>query len=176
MSRGFPHTEVPVESLTHWATRPDNIRSAVLNLAGIESDGVKNVNSGEHIPADPRIAGYWSEGFRSCAALILRDPDTGGVSFTHCWARDEATLRTMRRAPRAPSEAVLVYGSQTEPQYDIELFLGAKGLVYNTIHVETGTEPFSVLVDNTIGKIAVARVTPDYSVLQYQALNRGLAS
>ena len=91
--------------------------------------------------------------------------------MTHAWPREEALLSNMRKDP--PNESLLIYGTETEPQHYIELFLGARG-VLRIVRANTGSEPFGVLYHVPSQIISVIRRSPTLSAIQYQCIKTNI--
>lgn len=118
-----------------------------------------------------------SEGFGKCSGLVIRDRHTGMYTFSHLEPFADAwhdLMRTGQRDPvhwSSPHDAVLVYGSVSSRQYELERlmveeFWGPATL--RTINVETGGAHWGIVLYRTLGQLAVARKTPDHSVFRYQ--------
>lgn len=119
-----------------------------------------------------------SSGFGKCSGLVIRDSRTGVYTVSHLDPSADAWHEHMRTGHTdpvrwdAPRDAVLVYGSVSVRQCEIERlmtqgFWGSATL--RTINAETGGAHWGMALNRHLGHIAVVRKTPDHSVFRYQA-------
>ncbi len=119
-----------------------------------------------------------SEGFGKCSGLVIRDRETGTYTFSHLEPAADNWHNLMRTGERepvrwsSPHDAVLIYGSVSSKQYELERMMTEEfwgPATLRTIDVETGDTHWGMVLYRSLGQLAVVRKRPDHSVFRYQA-------
>lgn len=118
-----------------------------------------------------------SEGFSFCSGIILRNRTNGSFMFSHLEPSPDSfhdRLRTGYRDPvrwEDPHDAVLVYGSLSCPHFEIESLLLREfwgPATLRLVKAETGDTHWGLAYNGLMGRLALMRKKPDYSVFHYQ--------
>lgn len=124
---------------------------------------------------EPANAG--SEGFDKCSGLVIRDRTTGVHTFSHLEPFADAwhtLMQTGQRHPvrwSSPRDAVLVYGSVSSRQYELERLMAEEfwgPATLRIIEAETGDTHWGMVLYRSLGQLAVVRKKPDHTVFRYQ--------
>lgn len=147
----------------------------VLEISGsMEYVGQRQVRD-FHPDDTPANAG--SEGFGKCSGLVIHDSDTNAYTFSHLEPFADAwhnLMLTGQREPvrwSSPRDAVLIYGSVSSKQYELERlmtegFWGPASL--QIVEAETGGAHWGMVLYLSLGQLAVVRKTPDHSIFRYR--------
>lgn len=106
-----------------------------------------------------------SEGFACCSGLVRRIKGMG-FSLAHVQPIDRVD-EVLGELPGEVEEALFIYGSRSEPLYDINGRLYHEKVPRRAIRVDTGEEHFGIMLHVRTGELSVIRKAPTRSVLKY---------
>jgi hypothetical protein len=118
-----------------------------------------------------------SDGFSHCSGLIMRNQVQGTYTFSHLEPFGDAFHRQMQTGSRTPiqweepRDAVLIYGSVSSRQFEIEKLLQEQfwgPATLRTVSVETSNYHWGIAFNGLRGELAVVRKVPDQSILRYK--------
>lgn len=147
-----------------WEDFP--VGASVVEICGLEPSRTRIVMPGEgEVLPDPSMDYLVSEGFACCSGLIRRIKGIG-FSLAHVQPIDKVDEVISEIAGEA-EEALFIYGSRSEPMYDINGRLYHKKVPRRAIKLDTGEEHFGIALHVRTGEVSVIRKTPTRSVLSY---------
>lgn len=163
-------------SVEPWDGRVDVDVPYIPGLA-IERGSYAYVSQGHNrtVSPDDSISAVATDGISLCSGFVLFSPDTQQYEFAHLEPFSEDILRRLEQTKAdGARQAVLVYGDQSKPQFDVENLIhkGYFGPInLRHIRVDGGGTGWGMVLYPQTGEIKTFSTRPEQQIATFEVFS-----